>query len=276
MTNMLELTHCAGDVEGVARYAIVSETTPNFGRAPADDRRVIFQDMRGAHDAPQLFREGFELVKHRSSVASFEDAEAVASIYLGEIRDLLKQRLGTEAVFMQQNWVLRADNRDYGAQALPDGKAAMTMKTGGFLHLDYDDEASESWAKRTFEAAGVDKRPAGRLLVVTAWRAISRPPQDAPLALVDRRSVSTDAYILENIVTPEISWHGFQISYNPAHRFCWWSDMQRDELLLFLQHEGGYGPGSGAPHIAFMHPACGGRGPPRESIEVRAYAFLNE
>jgi len=263
-----------GDVTALARYGLKTPEITGFGKAPADDRPVIFHDMRKVADAPQLFREGFELIPHKSAVSDFESAEAIADIYLDEVRELLCARLGTPHVFMQQNWVLRAETRDNSARPLPGGRNAMTMKTGGFVHLDYDEEAARFWARYSLDKLGVAEEPKGRLLVITAWRAISSPPQDKPLALVDRRSVSTDQYILEHIQTPLLEWNGYQISHDEQHRFCWWSGMQPDELILFLQHQDGYGPGSGAPHTAFNHPNCAMDVPPRHSLEVRAYAYL--
>ncbi|MCB2078154.1 MAG: hypothetical protein KDE55_10715 [Novosphingobium sp.] len=236
------LLETRGDVEALVRYGHATASKPDFGGAEPDYRSVICHDMRGAVSQPTLAGEGFGVFAHRTNVTAFDDGYAIASVYLDEVRDLIRGVAGTDQVFMQQNWVLRSEMRDFSSHEVTGGRHAMSMKTGGFVHLDYDDEAAEAWARYTLEKHGVTERPEGRLLVITAWRSLSPPPQDKPLALIDRRTVRTDSYIREAIRSPLFDWTGYQIAYDPAHRFCWWSDMQSDELILFLQHEGGYPP----------------------------------
>ena len=263
-----------GDVRALARFGIGDGVRRRFGQAPVDERLVTFHDMRGAADQPTLEREGFMLAEHSTSVCDFEDADEVATVYLPEIRDLIRRLTGAGHVFMQHNWVLRAETKDFSGKDVAGGKHVSTMKTGGFVHLDYTAEAAEQWARHSLAHAGVTERPAGRLLVLTAWRGISPPPQDKPLALLDRRTIDPGSFILEDIVAPTASFTGYQIEHRPEQRFCWWSDMTRDEVILFVQHEDGAGPASGAPHTAFDNPACAAGAPARHSIEVRAYAFL--
>lgn len=266
-----------GDVIATARFGIDDGVLRGFGQAPPDCRTVIFRDMRGQSDPPSWSREGFELVSHITSVRDFDDADVIATIYLEEVRALVKRVVGTDQVFMQSNWVLRAETKEHFAvKSAAGGKVAVNMRTGGFVHVDYDAASAEMWALRACSAEGVDKRPKGRLVVLTAWRAISPPPQDKPLALIDRRTVDPKGLILEQIVAPNVSWYGYQIAANPAQRFCWWSNMTRDEVILFVQHEDGFAGFSAAPHTAFHDPTCPEDTPPRHSIEVRAYAFLRD
>jgi hypothetical protein len=222
-----------------------------------------------------LSREGFELAHHRSSVRDFEDANAIATVYLEEVRELVKHAVRTDDVFMQSNWVLRAETKEhYATESVVGGKVAVDMRTGGFVHVDYDAPSAERWAQRVYSAEGVANRPEGRLVVITAWRAISPPPQDKPLALLDRRTVDPKDLILEQIAAPEFTWHGYQLAYNPAYHFCWWSNMTCDEVILFTQYEEGFGSFSAAPHTAFHDPTCSADTLTRHSIEARAYAFL--
>ena len=165
-------------------------------------------------------------------------------------------------------------NDHYSDRQLPDGKRVSAMKTGGFVHVDYDADAAALWAERAHTDAGISERPPGRLLVITAWRAYSEPPQDKPLALIDRRTVDPDDLILEKIVAPHATWNGYQLRHNSSQRFCWWSNMNRDEVLLFLQYQDDFGSFSAAPHTAFNHPGAHPGMSTRHSIEVRGYAFL--
>jgi hypothetical protein len=70
--------------------------------------------------------------------------------------------------------------------------------------------------------------------------------------------------------------NALQASYNERHRFCWWSDMTPDEVLVFLQYEQGRGQTSTVMHTAFSDPRCPAGTPPRQGIEARAYVFLDD
>jgi len=260
------------------RYGLDDGTLKSFGQAPPDDRRVAYHDQRDSADPPTLEREGFALVNHKTSVRNFEDGELIAEVYLAEIAELMRSVTGASAVYMQSNWVLRAESKPIHAVAsVAGGKHAHhSMKTGSFLHMDYDTPAADLWTKRVLADAGVVQRPAGRLLLLTAWRAISAPPQDKPLALLDRRTVDEDDLIREEIALPHVTWHGYQLKHNPAHRFCWWSNMTADEVILFSNHDDRITGFSAAPHTAFDNPNCPPNSPTRHSIEVRGYCFLDD
>ena len=274
-----------GHVRSTARYIARDGARHRFMRGPADDRSVVFHDMRGAPDQPRLDREGFALVQHTSAVTDFSDADEVANIYLPELRKLVQQLTKSELVFMQPGWVLRADDgRSFNATRLPGGKSVTTLATGQIIHVDYTPDSAGDFAKLSFASAGLSARPKGRLVGFNFWRAITPPPQDKPLALLDRRSVDPDDFIVTDMgmATSEMGdgtfrgnqWLNYQLAYNPAHRFCWWRDMTRDEVLVFVQYEEGGGPVSGIAHTAFINPDCPPGTPPRESIEARAYAFV--
>ena len=260
------------------RYGLDDGTLKGFGQAPPDERLVTYHDQRGRADQPTLEREGFTLVNHTTTVQNFEDGEQIAKIYLPEVRELMRSVTGASAVYMQSNWVLRAQTKPHhDVTSVAGGKHAHhNMKTGGFLHMDFNAPAADLWTRRVLADAGVAQRPRGRLLLLTAWRAISAPPQDKPLALLDRRTVREDDLIREQISLPHVTWHGYQLKHNPEHRFCWWSDMTADEVILFSNQDDRVTGFSAAPHTAFDNPNCPPGSPTRHSIEVRGYCFLDE
>jgi hypothetical protein len=63
------------------------------------------------------------------------------------------------------------------------------------------------------------------------------------------------------------------LAYAPAHRWFWFSDMQRDEALIFKTHDSDPGRAHCVPHVAFDHEACPPHAVPRASIEMRALAL---
>jgi hypothetical protein len=151
------------------------------------------------------------------------------------------------------------------------------MKTHGVLHADYyERETAESLASMSMRAVGVTERPRGRLLGINTWRPISPPPQDRPLALLDRRTLSPADIVPAVIKAPTVELNALQASYSERHRFCWWSNMTQDEVLVFLQYEEGRGQTSTVMHTAFTDPGCPAGTPPRQSIEARAYVFVDD
>lgn len=263
-------------VQSTAKYAVQDGVRRRFGQAPADIRMVDYQDMRGVGVQPTLDAEGFALVKHRSGISDFRDAKQVARLYLDELQELLRRIIGTPHVYMQQNWVIRADPWKFVSEEVAPGKIVTSMGTGGFLHIDYDAASAPNLAQRALLAAGVHERPKGRLVGINTWRTFSPPPQDKPLAFLDRRTLRESDLIAQDTVAPNASFVSYQIQHSPHHRFCWWSDMTAEELLLFIGFDEAKGATSAVAHTAFDNPTVpsGTRG--RESIEARAYAFIED
>ncbi|MBO0714591.1 MAG: hypothetical protein J2P59_07525 [Acidimicrobiales bacterium] len=266
-----------GDVQAVTTYVVKDGVERPYGKAPADDRSIVFHDMRRVEDQPTLAREGFALVTCPTSVTDFTDHDQVINRYLPEIRELVRRLFGTPKVYMQQNWVFRGDDRETGTEVVNEWNRVSTMQTHGVLHSDYyEQETAGRLATRSMAAYGVTERPPGRLLGINTWRAISPPPQDRPLALLDRRTLDPSDYVDALIGTRERGLLSIQSRFNPRHRFCWWSNMAPDELLVFLQYEEGRGPTSTVMHTSFTDPNCPPGAPLRQSIEARAYAFIED
>jgi hypothetical protein len=277
MSNVAVKLSPGGDVEAVTSYVVKDGVERPYGQAPTDDRSVVFHDMRAVEDQPTLAREGFTLVNAPTSVTDFTDHDQVINQYLPEIRELARHLFGSPKVYMQQNWVFRGDDRDTATEVVNEWNRVTTMKTHSVLHSDYyEEETAGRLATRSMAAVGVTERPPGRLLGVNTWRVISPPPQDRPLALLDRRTLDPTDYVDALIGTRDRGLLSIQSRFNPRHRFCWWSNMTPDEVLVFLQYEEGRGPTSTVMHTAFTDPSCPPGTPPRQSIEARAYVLIED
>lgn len=268
-----------GDVRAVTTYVVNDGTVRPYGQAQGDDREVVFHDMRSAADQPTLDREGFCLVSHPTSVTDFNDPGQVLTRYFPEIVDLVRKLTGVPDVYMQQNWVFRGDDRKYSTVAVSERNSVTNFQTHGMLHADYyEHESAEALAARAMAAAGVTERPRGRLLGINTWRSLAPAPVDRPLALVDRRTLDEADFVPAVIGGPGRGGGLTSLcsSYNPGHRLCWWSNMTPDEVLVFLQYEEGHGPKSTVMHTAFTDPGCPPGTHPRQSIEARAYVFIED
>jgi len=211
---------------------------------------------------------GFTLLRHQSSVADFTDRAAIEAVHRGEIIELVGALCGADLVLVNSPGVLRFSEKSAKSGALDNSRPAR------FAHVDISDATAVAFAQRV--------APAGRRLArfahLNVWRAISRPPQDVPLAVCDARSVSARDLILADAVfdtpgKPEWSFEGLVLAHSPSHRWHWFSDMGRDEALVFKTHDSDPSRAHCVPHVAFDDPNCRPDAAPRASIEMRAIAL---
>ena len=67
----------------------------------------------------------------------------------------------------------------------------------------------------------------------------------------------------------------YMVAINPAHRWVYFPDLHRDELLLFRGYDSDPARSRRVPHTAFDDPSGGDDAPPRESIDIRCVAFFD-
>jgi hypothetical protein len=72
---------------------------------------------------------------------------------------------------------------------------------------------------------------------------------------------------------PEWSFEGLVVRYNPRHRWSYFSNMTREEALVFKTNDSDPGQPHNVPHTAFNDPTCPAGVTPRASIEMRAIAY---
>jgi hypothetical protein len=122
-----------------------------------------------------------------------------------------------------------------------------------------------------------------RITVYQTWRAFSGPYQDVPLAVTDGRSVRQDDMVVADTIlgTEYTGKHhknsSFEYSmchYNSGHRWFYYSNMRRDEILIFKGYDFDPQKPSRLFHTAFDDPSAPPGTPPRSSVEARAFAFF--
>lgn len=125
-----------------------------------------------------------------------------------------------------------------------------------------------------------DRWLAGRHAIYQTWVAISPPPQDRPLAVVDRSTVRAEDLVEGAVMVgppdnmapyPAIFSH-----HNPAHRWFYVSDMTSSDALVFIGCDSAYDMLPGALHTSFTNSAPGNNVVPRISCETRAFVFWGD
>jgi hypothetical protein len=211
---------------------------------------------------------GFRLCSHRSAVADFTDREEVDAIYRKEIVELIGGLSGADLVLVNNPGVLRFSEKSALSGKLDNSRPAR------FAHVDISDATAAQFAAR----AAPEGRRLARFVHYNIWRVISQPPQDVPLAVCDARTVTPADLIAADAIfnapdRPEWSFEGIVVAHHPAHRWHWFSDMTRDEALVFKTNDSDPERAHCVPHVAFDNPAAGSKVAPRASIEMRAIAL---
>jgi hypothetical protein len=236
-----------------------------------ETHEIDVHDLRGGEHETGLEVTGFELVEHRSSVTDFRDAHQVTRRYIPEIRELITRLTGAPKV-VATDPVFRWSERERHPKP---GDAWATR----FVHADYSRDSFHGFA-RAHLAQDPDAKAwlAGRYAAFNVWRVMTPPPQDCPLALVDRRTASRAEVVEGDGVVdtpgqPEFRFGSSIYSASPRHSWGYYSNMTTDEALVFLSYDSADDTMPGCPHSAFDDPTCPADAMPRLSCEVRAYAF---
>jgi hypothetical protein len=260
-------------------------THRHLSRLAHDPREVAITDARGT--APSLAAEGFMLVADPIPDLDLRDAGVRDGAYLVHLQDRIREATGACRVVS-----------DVANIRLPDPNAfQVALRT---VHADYTAASArrllaEVWDRRLGREDGLaetaaliaasldappDRRRYSRVLAINAWRPISDPPHDLPLALCASNSIDAgdlrEGDFLE--VYSDTSRYAGTLSLcraNPRHRWYQFSAMRQDELLLFVEQDFADPARPPVMHSAFADPDCppGVRG--RASVEVRTFAFFD-
>jgi hypothetical protein len=251
----------------------------------ADEERSTMQTLPGRPMAitnarplsTELDREGFVLVRHCSSIADFgriEEDPEVDQRYVAEMTDLLAEVTGAEKVLL-----LGGGKKRYGESATEELSPLLNAKPARYPHADNTDTSSaELIAMIGMFVDDIDLESYSRHAMYNAWRAVSAPPQDIPLAVCDARTVQPQDEVTIRAVSlerlGEITHDTTGYRHNASHSWHYYPDMTRDEVLVFKAHDTDPQRSRRVPHTAFADPSCPAGVATRASVEVRALALF--
>ena len=265
-------------VKGVVNYLGPMSERPEFFSQAVEKSNLVLEaheiavaDFRGREAEAGLATTGFTLVDHRTSVSNFRDAEQVAARYKPEIVELITRLTGARKVMVTPP-VFRWSEREEHPEMV-------NSRPARFVHVDYSLDAFHGFARSHLgDDPDADAWLAGRYAAFNIWRVLSPPPQDCPLAVIDRRTTERADVIEGDAVIdadgrPEFRFGSSLYAASPRHRWGYYSDMTPDEALVFLAYDNADERVPGCPHSAFDDPTCPANAVPRSSCEIRAYAY---
>ena len=208
---------------------------------------------------------GFELADHPTEVRDFFDPDELRGVYYPEMERLIAERTGASRVFVFDH-TLRSSDEDERAER----KIREPVQR---VHNDYT-EWSGPQRVRDFFPDEAEALIARRFAIVQVWRAINRPIERNPLALADARSIAFADLIPAERRFPDRVGEIYMVEHNPAHRWTYFPRMRRDEAIVFKVYDSDAHRSRWTAHTSFEDPTTRADAPPRESIEIRAFAFF--
>lgn len=234
---------------------------------PDQPVRVSIRDGRAEARSFNLDRSGFAFRTAGTAVRDFHDTAEVEGTYYPELETLLKAETGASRVRIFDHTVRVTGGGDKAAAPtrLPVHRAHVdyTVKSGPERVRDLmGDEAESLLAKRVAE--------------INVWRPIVGPVTRSPLAVAEADSLNFEELIATDLVYEDRVGEIYEFAPNPAHRWVYFPDMTRDEVLLLKSYDSATdGRARFTPHTAFAHPDTPADAPARQSIEVRAFLFFD-
>jgi len=270
-----ELFYLAADSRINRRY-VAPGAELNTGHY--EPHRVFIRNGRLVQSEFSLDTHGFVLAQHRSAIADFHDRQEVDAHYPQEVVQIVQRLTGADLVVLL-GWVLRSSGTT----------SASVQPPASDVHVDMTEDRAHRLAATLYAQARPGGPPFRRFIASSLWRPFSAPPQDWPLTVCDGCSVDP-AEGLPNVMVrveqlpdpleipvelPEEASlpAAYVFTFNPRHRWWYFPDMTREEVILLKFHDSDHSRAWRVPHTAFRDPHIHGA-PQRESIECRSVAFF--
>jgi len=224
---------------------------------------VPIYDARPLTDSLSLEVQGFVLRRRATAVLNFYDQGEIRSVYYAEVEQLVKEVTGAARAV--------AFEHDVRCAAMARRGVTGVREPVRVVHDDYTAKSSPERV-RLYVPDDAERLLQSRYELINVWRPISGPVEEMPLAVCDARSIEEmDVVPTEEGVKHEV----YLFHFNPGHRWFYFPNMERDEVLLFKCFDSVSDGGAKlTAHSAFDDPTTPSGARPRESIEVRTLAFF--
>ena len=215
--------------------------------------------IRNARKAPQPFtldEHGFAIADYPTRLDDFENKQRIDEVYFPEIKNIAKEMTGADHVAVM------------GGQIRSSGQTgAIIQPPAAEAHVDFNEFSSQKIAKGLYEKTAPDGPGYDRFILFSLWRVLSDPPQDWPLALCEGKSVG-DGDSLSNVkvdvdkIPPREDWFkpiageeemiaATIFFHSPAHRWWYFPDMTKDEIVFIKFYDSDHSGAWRTPHTAF-------------------------
>jgi len=236
--------------------------------ADFEEREVIVHDARRLTPAANLDQEGFTLREHRTAVDDFYRLERDQALYEAEIADLVLAASGGTDVFVFDH-TLRSDSA--AVRGLH-----TTREPASVIHNDYTDASARKRLLDLLGAGEAKERLKHRFAIVNVWRSTRGTVWNSPLTCCDATTLAPNDLVASERRAHDRVGELELASWNPAHRWYYYPQMDADEALLIKTFDSAKdGRATRSIHTAFDNPQAPADAPPRASIESRLLVFFH-
>jgi hypothetical protein len=231
------------------------------------DFTVRIHDARPIAKAFSLDRQAFILTHHDTKVRDFYDEEEIRTTYNAEVEALVKRETGAAKVVVFDHTLRTAD------RAVERGLRTPVRS----VHNDYTKKSGPQRVRDLLPSDEAEMRLKKRFAEYNVWRNIGHDPVEmAPLGFVDAESIAPRDLAVCDLVYADRTGEIYQGVYNADHRWYYIPRMTRDEAILIKCYDSMRdGRARFSLHSAFDDPTSPANPKPRQSIEVRAFAFFD-
>ena len=247
-------------------YVAVPGSADTRSSSTLDPRRVAIRNGRPQADQLILDRNGFRFVRHDTKVADFYNEDEVRRVYYPEMEALVKRESGASRVVVFDHTLRTADDELREAQKI--------REVVRRVHNDYTEWSAPQRVRDILpdEADALLRR---RFAIIQVWRPIRHPVETFPLGIADAQSLSPEDLVVSERRAPNRVGQTYAVTHNPAHRWFWFPRQRRDEAIVFKVYDSlKDGSARWTAHTAFDDPTSPANARPRESIEIRTFAFF--
>ena len=229
-------------------------------------RTMPMENGRPIADSFKLEEAGFVFVEHKTKMKSFFDEAELKSVYYPEVEALIKKESGGTRVHIFDH-TLRSGNHGERQEKLIREPVISAIN-------DYTEWSGPQRVRDLLpdEAETLLKK---RFAIIQVWRAINKPIESDPLAMVDARTIEPQDLLVAERRYPNRVGQTYRLAYNPKHRWIYFPKMARDEAFVFKVYDSAKdGRARFTAHTAFVDPTTPPNAEPRQSIEMRALVFF--
>lgn len=249
---------------------------PGNEEVPMVTHDVTIRDAHPIVGELSLDREGFTLVQHKVSCANEPDPNILCDRYLEEMVPFIKDYFNASwVVARRQAAVVRSIGGNARPPASEANKNRVSSNAAGWAHVDYAPIAGPMLAASESQLQGVEIRSYSRLMIIQAWRPLTPPPQDFPLAFCDGSSVADSDLVIAEYKGRPVPLKYLLVRSNPLHRWYYFPKMAPDEFVLFKGYDSEDGRNARCAHSAFDDRRAYPNANPRRSIEARFCVYFD-
>ena len=214
-----------------------------------------------------LDKQAFILTPHDTKVRDFYDEAELKSVYFAEVEALVQRETGAAKVVVFDHTVRTGD------RAVERGLRTPVQS----VHNDYTEKSGPQRVRDLLPPDEAEERLKKRFAEYNVWRNIAHDPiEEMPLGFVDAESIAPRDLAVCDLVYADRTGEIYQGVYNADHQWHYFPAMTRDEAILIKCYDSEKdGRARFSLHSAFDDPTSPANAKPRQSIEVRAFAFFD-